>query len=358
MRDREILKNNLIGKKMLKLVTVTALVCVMFSSAFVNAQSIARVGSTAAPFLKIGVGGRALGMGEAYTTLAEDITGMYWNPAGAAEMTRMQFLVNHYDYIADLYFDYGAFAIPLENIGTLGAFIGHLGMPDIERTTITSPNGTGEKVSAGSIVIGLSYSRALTDRFSIGGNVKYVSETIWHSTASTFAFDIGVLYRTFFNNIRLGMSISNFGSDMQIEGRDMLVQHDINQAFAGNNENLNAYLDTDKFPLPIVFRFGISANIAKDFLGSTEHDWIVAVDAVHPNDNKEYVNLGTEVKLYNMISLRSGFRQLLLEQREGGLTFGFGVDLNVMNINLKLDYANVDYGRLDHQNKFSLIFSF
>lgn len=358
MRDKEILKKVVISSKMLKLIMLMAVISTTLFTTQTNAQSIARVGSTAAPFLKIGVGGRALGMGDAYTTLAEDITGMYWNPAGTAEMTKMQMIVNHYDYIADLYFDYGAFAIPIENVGTIGAFIGHLGMPDIERTTIASPNGTGEKVSAGSIVIGLSYSRALTDRFSIGGNVKYVNETIWHSTATTFAFDVGVLYRTFFNNMRIGMSISNFGSDMQIDGRDMLVQHDINSSFAGNNENLNAYLDTDKFPLPIVFRFGISANIAKDFLNSTEHDWIVSVDAVHPNDNKEYLNLGTEVKLYNMISLRTGFRQLLLEQREGGLTFGFGVDLNVMNVNLKVDYANVDYGRLDHQNKFSLIFSF
>ncbi len=337
---------------------VLLLVIMVLIGEFVHAQSIGRVGTTAASFLKIGVGGRALGMGEAYTTLAEDISGVYWNPAGIAEFNTMQAFVNHFDYIGDLYYDFGAFAIPIENLGTFAVFVGRLGMPDIERTTIDYPNGTGEKVSASSVVIGLSYARALTDRFSIGGNVKLINESIWHSSASAVAFDIGVLYRTFFKNIRIGMSISNFGSQMKMEGRDMLVQHDISDTFEGNNENINAYMDTDQFPLPILFRVGLSANITNDFLGIEEHDWIISIDAIHPNDNKEYMNIGTELKLFDLISLRSGFRQLLLEDREGGLTLGFGLQYKVMDIDLRIDYANIDYGRLDNQNKFSLILSF
>ncbi|MEW6703040.1 MAG: PorV/PorQ family protein [Bacteroidota bacterium] len=337
---------------------IIVMFALLLSSGKIDAQSIARVGTTAAAFLKIGVGARALGMGEAYTTLAEDITGMYWNPAGISRIEKMQAVINHFDYIADLFYDYGGFAMPIENIGTFGAFIARLGMPDIERTTIQSPNGTGEKVSASSFVIGLSYARALTDRFSIGGNVKYVSESIWHSSASSIAFDVGVLYRAFFKNIRIGMSISNFGSEMQMSGRDMLVQHDINPIFEGNNRNINSYLDTDKFPLPILFRVGISANVTKDFFDVSEHDFIISVDAINPNDNKQFFNIGTEIKLFNRFSLRGGYRQFLLQDREGGLTLGFGVQLNVMNIDLNLDYANVDYGRLDNQNKFSLILSF
>jgi len=323
-----------------------------------EAQLIGRVGTTAAPFLKIGVGARALGMGEAYTTQAEDITGIYWNPAGLANIPKIQVLLNHYDYIADLYFNYGAVVLPVENFGTLGAFIGYLGMPDIERTTIQFPNGTGEKVSANSFVIGISYARPLTERFSIGGSVKYIRETIWHSTASGFAIDAGVFYRTFFKNIKIGMSITNFGTDMKMEGRDMLIQHDINDNFEGNNENIGGHLDSDDFPLPILFRVGISANVLKDFFEMEDYDWILAVDAVHPNDNKEYLSTGTEVRIHDMIALRAGYRQLLLEDREGGLTFGFGINVSVMGADVNVDYANVDFGRLDRQNKFSLIFSF
>jgi hypothetical protein len=339
-------------------VILFSLLSVVLPASTAHAQQIGRVGTTAAPFLKIGVGGRALGMGEAYTTQAEDITGIYWNPAGLAHISKIQVLLNHYDYIADLRFNFGAIAIPVAGFGTIGSFIGFLGMPDIERTTIQFPNGTGERVSATSFVIGLSYARSLTDRFAIGGNVKYVRETIWHSIADGIAFDVGVFYRTFFKNVKIGMSVTNFGTEMQMNGRDMLIQHDIDDTFEGNNENIGGHLDTDGFPLPILFRVGISANILEDFFTLEDYDWILAVDAVHPSDNKEYLNTGMEVKIHNMISLRAGYRQLLLEDREGGLTFGFGLNVSVMGAEVNVDYANVDFGRLDRQNKFSLIFSF
>jgi len=145
----KISENKMVKRFYIAPVLVLFLVMILLSQ-IVNAQVIGRVGSTAAPFLKIGVGGRALGMGEAYTTLAEDITGIYWNPAGLANITKMQVILNHYEYIADLNYDFGALAIPVRGVGTIGAFIGFLGMPDIERTTIQFPNGTGEKVSANS----------------------------------------------------------------------------------------------------------------------------------------------------------------------------------------------------------------
>jgi hypothetical protein len=342
--------------KTLSLLLVLAIVAAM--PAYLLSQSIGRVGTTAAPFLKIGIGARALAMGEAYTSRVEDVTGVFWNPAGIAGADRMELLFNHYSYVADMNYEFGAAAIPVAGFGTIGAFIGSFGYGEIERTTVTSPEGTGEKVSASSMVVGLSYARALTDRFAIGANVKYVREQIWHSYATGIAFDVGVLYKAFFKNIKLGMSISNFGTEMQLEGRDMLVQHDINPSFAGNNENINANLETEKFPMPILFRMGLSADILKDFLNMSDYGWVVAVDAIHPNDNKEYINIGTELNLYNVLSLRGGYRELMLEDREGGLTFGVGLKLDVLGGSMNLDYANVDLGRLDHQNKFTLILSF
>lgn len=331
--------------------------CLMLTAS-ANAQSISRVGTTAAPFLKLGVGARALGMGEAYTTQAEDASAAYWNPAGLANMSKNEVIINHFDYIADIYFDYAGIAIPVEGLGTFGASVSRLGMPDIERTTEMFPNGNGEKVSAGSFMFGVSYAKALTDRFAFGANIKYINENIWHSSASSFAFDVGILYKTMFRNLRIGMSISNFGGDMQMDGRDLAIQHDVRPGFEGNDPNIPGSLETDKFPLPMVFRVGVSANIAEDFFSMTDYDWIVSVDAVHPNDNNEYLNLGTEVRLFDMVSLRAGFRELLLTEREGGLTFGFGLQQTFMNMDFRLDYANVDYGRLDHQNKFSLSLSF
>lgn len=322
-----------------------------------HAQSISGVGTTAASFLKIGVGARALGMGEAYTTQAEDVTGLYWNAAGLARIDRIQILLNHFDYIHDLYYEYGGIAIPVLNVGTFGLFFQYLGMPDIERTTVEFPEGNGQKVSANSLAAGVSYARALTDRFAIGGCVKYVREKIWNCQATSVAFDIGLLYRTFFKNIRIGMAIANFGSDMQMTGRDLLVQHDISELYAGNSETNNAHMDTDAFPLPILFRVGMSFNIAEELMGFEEHDWIVAVDAIHPNDDQESLNVGSELRVWDMAAFRAGYRHLFLEDSEGGFTFGLGLHFNVMHTQIDLDYASVDYGRLDQHSKFSLIFT-
>ena len=323
-----------------------------------QAQTVSRVGTTAGSFLKIGVGARSLAMGEASVTQASDVTALDWNPAGLGFIERNQFIFNHYEYIAGLSFDFAGVAFKLPVFGSLGFQFTHLGAPDIERTTIYEQDGTGEMVSASFFSVGITYGRALTDRFSIGGTAKYIRESLWHSHASGVAFDLGILYNTIFKNLKIGMSISNFGTGMRMDGRDLLVQHDIDPTHEGNNETINAKLVTDEFPLPIFYRVGISANLARDFLGLSGHDFIFAVDAVHPNDNKEYLNVGGEYKFNHFIALRAGYRQLFLEDAEGGLTFGFGLNFKISQFGLKLDYAAVDYGRFDYVNKFSLIFSF
>jgi len=337
------------------LLAAAVLLFLLAGTAPLLAQKVSGVGTSSAAFLKIGVGARALGMGEAVATQAEDATAMFWNPAGLAKIERMQILLNHYDYLADMSFEFAGIAIPVRNVGSFGLFFSYLGMPDIERTTITYPDGNGEMVSASSFAAGLSYARSLTDRFAIGGSAKLIHESIWHSDASGLAMDVGIQYRTFFKNLKIGMSISNFGSDMQIEGRDMLVQHDIDQTSDGNNGSINAQLSTDQFPLPILFRVGLSANLAEDFFGIQEHDFIVAVDAIHPSDNKEYLNVGAEYTFKQLLSLRGGYRQLFLADTQGGLTLGMGLHARVLRTEVMFDYAMIDYGLLDRQNKFSLI---
>jgi len=323
-----------------------------------SAQTVSRVGTTAAPFLKIGVGARVLGMGEAGATVAEDITAMYWNPAGLARITKSQILLNHFEWIADINFDYAGIAIYVPTVGSFGLNITHWGAPDIERTTLTYQEGTGEKVSMGSTAIGVSFAREFTDRFSIGFNGKYIRESLWHSHAQGYALDVGILFNTQFHNLKLGASISNFGTALQMQGRDLLVQHDIDPLSEGNNSNINAYLATDSYKLPIFFRFGLSMNVTRDLMGIDNHDFIVAIDAIHPNDNKEYVNMGAEYRLMNLLSLRAGYRELFLQDTEGGLTAGFGLHHGIGSFALSIDYAALDYGRLDYVHKFSFILSF
>lgn len=352
------LKTTLLPKRPGTLAGLLILLMTAGSAAAGFGQSISRVGTTAAPFLKISAGGRALGMGDAATTLSNDVTALYYNPAGIAQISRNQVGIVHYSYIADLTYDFGAAAIPVPEIGTFGIFFSALTAPDIERTTILKPMGTGEKVSSGFYALGVGYGRELTDRFSIGFTAKYIREAIWHSLAEGYAVDLGVQYVTEFRNTKIGMVISNFGPSMKMDGRDLNIQHDIAPDFEGNNSTIDAKLGVDEFPLPLQFKLGISADLARDFLDMPEYNWFVEVDAVHPNDNDEYLNVGTEFGLYERFFLRTGYRKLLLGDSEGGFTFGGGAKVEVMGFNLAVDYANVDFGRLDHQNKFSLTLSF
>jgi len=325
---------------------------------FVSAQTVSRVGTTAAPFLKIGVGGRVIGMGEAGVTVADDISAMYWNPAGLSGVRSLQLFFNHFDWIADISFNYAGLAVHVPGAGSFGIQMTYWNAGEIERTTLFEQNGTGEKVSMGSVCFGGSFARELTDRFSFGFNAKYIRETLWHCHSSGFALDAGVLFTTQFYNLKLGASISNYGTKLKLEGQDLLVQHDIDLTKDGNNANVNAHLSTDSYNLPVFFRFGVSMNFFRDVLNLSSQDLIVAVNAIHPNDNKEYLNVGSEYMWHDLFALRLGYHQLFLKDAEGGLTTGFGLRPKLGNFQINLDYAALDYGRLDYVHKFSFTFLF
>ena len=327
------------------------LVIMIALSVSLSAVEVTKTGTTAAGFLNIDVGARAVGMGGAFVSVANDISAMYWNSAGVARLTAPQAVFTHTKWIADINFNYAAIAVPLPGVGTLGANATFLTMDEMERTTIANPDGTGETFNAGSYAFGLCYARNLTDKFSIGFNFKYISEEIYNSKATGMAFDIGTLFTTQFNGLTIGMNISNYGTKMQMGGRDMLIQTDIDPMVSGNNANINANLKTDAYDLPLMFRVGIAMDLLKGAGGS---NLLLAVDALHPNDDVESLNVGTEYILHNMFSLRAGYASLFAEDQEGGLSVGGGLKYQVGTTALALDYAWRDFGLLKEVQMFTV----
>jgi len=247
----------------------------------------------------------------------------------------------HTEWLAGTNFDYAGIVLPLNEFGTIGANITSLNMGDMEVTTIENQDGTGEMFGAGDIALGLSYARNLTDRFSIGFNGKYVHQKIWHSTASSMALDIGTLFTTQFNDMKIGMSISNFGSKMRLEGKDTIVRHD----------NVNAHLDTDKWSLPLIFRVGVAMDVVND--GSS--CLTVAADALHPNDNTECLNMGMEYGFAERFFIRAGYKSLFTRDSEQGLTAGAGMKYTFgEDVSLKIDYAYADFGWIQDAHRFSM----
>ena len=167
--------------------------------------------------------------------------------------------------------------------------------------------------------------------------------------------DLGILYRTPFDGIVLGMSISNFGTKMQMQGGPLLVTYDPDQSTVGNNGKIPAYLGTDSWSLPLTFRVGLAYSpISTDM-----HKLTIDVDALHPNDNYESVNVGGEYTFDDIVSIRGGYKSLFLANSEESYTLGFGLKQVMFgNLAISLDYAYQDFGRLTYIQKFTVGFKF
>ena len=329
------------------------IIIIIASAAVVLYPQTLKTGTTAAQVLKFNVGPRAMGMGGAFTALSDDITAMYWNPSGTANINTNEAFFNHSTLYADVGYDYAALASNLSDFGTVGAFVSVLSMNEMKVRTEEQPQGTGEYFDAGGLVIGLNYSRFLTDDFSIGFNVKYINEYIWHMSAAGFGIDVGTMYKIHvLNELRIAASISNFGSKMELSGRDVTK---IMNSGAGGGNLVNTNLELEKFDLPLLFRFGLSSDIVRD----KDNRITVAVDAVHPNDHTEFINSGLEYAWNEMIYIRGGYNSLFEKDSEKGLTLGVGLHYRIIDlVKVKIDYAYQDFGRLNNVQYISLGINF
>lgn len=325
------------------------LIILLLSVVYIFGQT--KVGSTAAPFLNIAVSPRAISMGGAFIATANDVSSLYWNPAGASRSDINEAMFSHSRWFADINYNWAGAMVKLGGAGTLGLSLTYLDYGDIEVTTLAEQDGTGEFFSASDMSLGLTYAYNLTDRFSLGGTVKYIQQKIWNSSASAIAIDLGVLFHSDIYGLRIGATITNFGTGMQMDGKDLLVQHDIDPNIYGNNDQILANLQTDEFPLPLTFRIGL----AMDVLDTDDHRFTLAADALHPNDNSESVNVGAEYMFNNLIAFRVGYKSLFLDNSEEGLTAGIGLNYNfATDFGVRIDYAYQDFEVLDYTQHFSL----
>lgn len=314
---------------------------------FAMAQSISKVGTTSAQFLKIHTGVRGTAMGGAIAGDVKDLSSMFWNPAGLADVKGSQVLIEQGVMFVDLNHNYLAASIPLRN-GAVGVNITSLTMGEFEETTFDNPKGTGRTFRAYSYAVGLTYSTYLTSEFRIGGTFKYINETISFSSAQGVAFDFGTIYTTPFDGIRLGVSVTNVGTKMNIDGEDLITTTDIDKTGTGNYES-DVKLFTDRFDLPHMLRVGLAydLNFSK-FMRAT-----FTVDGTVPSDNNQSVSLGTEISFMDdLFQLRGGLPYLGLPDRTEEFAAGIGINYPIRNLKLQFGYS---YQSLRYLNQISRI---
>ena len=302
-----------------------------------------KVATTAAPFLSIASDARAAAMGGAQVALEGGPNTAHWNPAslsrfgsGGVDFVRANWFVESQFHSVS-----AGFETPFAHIGVS---ILVLDYGEMEVTTIANPEGTGELFNPKDMSIGITIARNITTQFSAGATFKYVQQKIWSEKATGMGMDLGVFYDTGFHNLHIGMSMSNFGADMSLSGKDLRRAIDIDPNIEGNNPRLGAALEVNEWPMPLTFRVGLSVD---PWVTETQR-LTLTMDAVHPNDNSESVSFGGEYGFRNFFFIRAGYRQAFSDIiNDGGLTGGFGIAYRLStDVTAHFDYVFQDYGDL------------
>ncbi len=329
---------------------LTFFLCLVFNT-LINSQSISNVGTSAASFLEMGVGARAAGLGEAVVSLAQDATAMYWNSAGIGRVTGLEVNFTYVDWFIDTRYIFVGIVSPIPGRGAIGLNVISFGMDEQPVRLVGQEQGTGEYYGAQDIAIGATIAINLTNRFTFGFNGKYIRQQIWHTWADGFAMDLGALYITQWDGLRMGVCISNFGSSLKLNGRDLINVLDPDGANYGV-DNINVIYQTDAFDLPLIARLGLAYTSS---FFSDKSQITIATDFLHPSNDNERINMGLEIVLLKTISLRAGYKSLFLRDTVSGLSLGAGiVTRNIGMGKLTLDYAYVDWGVLNAVHNLSL----
>jgi len=324
-------------------------------TAAVMSTAQSKVGTSAAPFLGISVGPRGVALGGAYVAIANDASALYYNPGAISQLGYSQVLVSHTAWLVDTKFDWVGVTLNLGDGGAIGINVTQLNYGEETVTTEFNQDGGEETWNASDLAVGLSYARNLTDKFSIGGTAKFIQMKIWNESASSMAVDVGLKYKTDFNGLIIGMSISNFGGDMKLDGKDLYNNFDSKPTESGNNPTIVAQYRTEDRPLPLLFRAGISIDAFK----SDELRLIVAADALRPSDSAEMLNVGGELSWRDMMFVRGGLKSLFLPDREESFTAGGGAKYELTGANvISFDFSYQEFGKFGGIQTFAIGITF
>jgi long-subunit fatty acid transport protein len=312
---------------MIKLSKILIIICFLLNNTS-GQDDFKRVGKSGFGFLKISPSARAAGMGDAFTAIADDVTTIFYNPAGLTNLNGSVFNFNHTDWIVNSSIISGAIATPLGRNGALGLSIVKFDTEDFEETTVADPEGTGRMINAGDLALAIAYAIQLTDNLSFGFKGQYLEENIDADKATAVTADFSTYYKTGFRDLTLAMIMKNFGPE--------------------------AKFLSDKFKLPLYFNI----NTAMSLIGSkgSPFQWLVSVESAFATDYRDRYHLGTEMWIANMIAIRGGYK-FYYDTEDWTLGAGLKLGLGSREVIVDISYSNfVEY--FDPPLRFSIGGSF
>jgi len=322
----------------LKKLIFILLILLVFESAS-NAQLFPvlgsqRVGTSSMQFLKIGVGGRATAMGESFVAIADDISALYWNPAGLMQFEEIGVHFSHSEWLVDLKHEFAGGVYRIGKHNAVGFSVTALHTAAMKKTTEFQPEGTGEYFNYGDIALGITYARKLTDQFSFGASFKYVEETLAELKMRGYMFDLGTYYWTGLSNSRFAVTISNFGPQVKPSGSVNLIE----------GRTLSEF---QSFPPPTVFRIGF----AIDPITKSPNKLTTSIQLNHPNDNAENLDIGAEYSFKDFLFVRGGYKFNVENENYSG---GIGLKLPVFMTTTSVDYSIANYKDLGYTHRLSI----
>ena len=313
-----------------------------------------KTGTAIAQFTLIDPSARSAAMGGAGVTSSGEALSSFYNPGALGALQRSDAQATYNLWFADITVSHAIAAIYLGEVGTASLTVTSLSSGDIDVRTVEQPLGTGERYSVSDLLIGLGYGVRITDRFFCGVQVNYVTERIWHSSTYLFGINIGTLYELSADGLRIGASLTNFGTKNNYSGTDMRIRYDLDPSRYGDNSGIPADLVSDDFSMPILFRVGLGYPLRIDE-GNVVN---LAADAQHASDNSECLNLGAEYAFRNTLYLRAGYANLLQTDAEFGLTAGAGVAWDGIGNELRFDYGWASHDRLGAVHRITVAVGF
>lgn len=309
----------------------------------VTAGEFTKVGLAGGQFLKIGVGARATGMAGAFSGLANDVTSIHWNPAGIADIHSYAADINTTFWFGGMQHSFAAAVMPVSDNLSAAVSFTSFNSGDVRVTTTNEPDGTGGIYSVSDIALGFTLAGNLTDQFSFGATAKYVQHAFSQMSAGGFIFDIGTRYKTGFNGILLGFTITGLGTPQTYDGPEVTRQ---NVPIGGvNTTPLDMQIQTSSFNLPLSFRAGLGIDMFRgmiadgpemDLDGTVVHNWVVGLDFETLSDVPEQFAIGTEYTFREFVSVRAGYR---MGHDQFGLAGGFGLKYEGGDFVGRIDYS-------------------